>query len=215
MRDKNLDIRHQYKSGSLQNVECEMVNDNSEIRSPHSVFEKGFTLIEIIVVIVILCIVSGITIKFLTDSLRIYTMTVNQKTLLDEGKLALERMCREIRDARAISLPAAPFPSSGTSMRFRRTHATANDVAAEWIVFLRTGTNLQKDKATPNVTVTLASNVSVFTVTREANDEIRLQLTLSLGSGESVTLETKVYPKNMADSTTYKTYFQNWEELRS
>ena len=215
MRDKNLDIRHQYKSGSLQNVECEMVNDNSEIRSPHSVFEKGFTLIEIIVVIVILCIVSGITIKFLTDSLRIYTMTVNQKTLLDEGKLALERMCREIRDARAISLPAAPFPSSGTSIRFRRTHATANDVAAEWIVFLRTGTNLQKDKATPNVTVTLASNVSVFTVTREANDEIRLQLTLSLGSGESVTLETKVYPKNMADSTTYKTYFQNWEELRS
>jgi competence protein ComGF len=172
-------------------------------------------LIEIIVVIVILAIVSGITIKFLADSLRIYTMTVNQKTLLDEGKLALERMCREIRDARDMTLPAAPFPSSGTVIRFRRTHATAKDPAGEWIRFLRTGTDLQKDKANPNVTVTLASNVSVFTVTREANNEIRLQLTLSLGSGETVTLETKVYPKNMPDSTTYKTYFQNWEELRS
>jgi len=62
---------------------------------------RGFTLIEIIIVIVILGFVSAITIKFLTDSLRIYTMTVNQKTLYDEGKLALERMARDIRDARS------------------------------------------------------------------------------------------------------------------
>jgi len=62
---------------------------------------RGFTLIEIIIVIVILGFVFAITIKFLTDSLRIYTMTVNQKTLYDEGKLALERMARDIRDARS------------------------------------------------------------------------------------------------------------------
>jgi prepilin-type N-terminal cleavage/methylation domain-containing protein len=53
---------------------------------------KGFTLIEVVVVIVILSIVSAITIYFLASSLRVYTMTVNQKTLFDEGKLALERM---------------------------------------------------------------------------------------------------------------------------
>ena len=61
----------------------------SEIQNPKSAFQRGFTLIEIIVVIVILSIVSAITIKFLVDSLRIYTMTVNQKTLYDEAKLAL------------------------------------------------------------------------------------------------------------------------------
>ena len=73
---------------------------------------KGFTLIEIIIVIVVLSIVSAITIKFLTDSLRVYTMTVNQKTLFDEGKLALERMCRDIRDGRSISVPAAGASNS-------------------------------------------------------------------------------------------------------
>ena len=50
---------------------------------------KGFTLIEMVIVIVILSIVSAITIYFLINSLKIYTLTVNQKTLLDEGKLAL------------------------------------------------------------------------------------------------------------------------------
>jgi predicted aldo/keto reductase-like oxidoreductase len=37
-----------------------------------------------------------------------------------------------------------------------------------------------------------------------------------LGSGENVTLQTKVYPKNLADSATYKNFFNNWlEELSS
>ncbi len=96
--------------------------------------------------IVILSIVSAITIKFLADSLRIYTMTVNQKTLLDEGKLALERMCRDIRDARTITSPAAPFPSSGNSITFIRTNATFGDVIDENIIYRLTGSTLEKVK---------------------------------------------------------------------
>jgi prepilin-type N-terminal cleavage/methylation domain-containing protein len=171
---------------------------------------KGFTLIEIIIVIVILSITSAITIKFMVDSLRIYTMTVNQKTLFDEGKLALERMVRDIRDARSISRPFAG--NSDNWIRFTRDNATAQDVAGETIDYQLTGTDLEKDKASPNVTVILASNVSGFTVTRATDDEITLLLTLSLATGERVTLQTKVYSKNLADSTTYKNYFQNWQE---
>ena len=99
---------------------------------------KGFTLIEIIIVIVILSIVSAITIKFLTDSLRIYTMTVNQKTLFDEGKLALERMCRDIRDARIIA------GATATSITFTRNDATAQDGAGENIRFDLIGGTLRK-----------------------------------------------------------------------
>jgi hypothetical protein len=47
--------------------------------------------------------------------------------------------------------------------------------------------------------------------TNNAN-EITFQLTLSLGSGENVTLQTKVYPKNLADNATYKNFFNNWRE---
>ncbi|MFH1702857.1 MAG: prepilin-type N-terminal cleavage/methylation domain-containing protein [Nitrospirota bacterium] len=184
---------------------------------------KAFTLIEVVVVIVILSIVSVITINFLINSLKIYTMTVNQKTLFDEGKLALERMCRDIRDGRSITSPASG--GSGSSITFIRNNATAQDVAAENITFCLTGTTLEKVKASPVATSSLASNVSTFTVTRGAagNDEITLVLTLSLASGENVTLQTKVYPKNLTESTTYKNFriqdssgtFASWQEVSS
>ena len=173
--------------------------------------ERGFTLIEIIIVIVILSIISAITIYFLINSLKIYTMTVNQKTLFDEGKLALERMCRDIRDARSISSPASG--GSGSLITFIRNNATAQDVAAESITFRLTGSTLEKVKASPSATSAMAANVSIFTVTRGAtNDEITIVLTLSLSSGENVTLQTKVYPKNLPKDATYKNFCQNWIE---
>jgi len=191
---------------------------------------RGYTLIEIVIVIVILSIVSAITINFLIDSLKIYTMAVNQKALLDEGRLALERMCRDIRDARSITTPGAG--GSGSMIRFRRNNATAQDVVNEDIRFQLTGTTLQKDKANPNQTVPLASNVSTFTVTRGAAatnnlDEISLALDLRLGTGENVTLQTKVYPKNLStDPPPYKNFrireaaglggdYASWQEVRS
>jgi prepilin-type N-terminal cleavage/methylation domain-containing protein len=189
---------------------------------------RGFTLIEIIVVIVILCIVSGITIKFLVDSLSIYTMTVNQKTLFDEGKLALERMCRDIRDANAIS------GTTASSITFVRNNATAQDSAGETIIFQRNAVanTLEKVKASPAATVTMADNVSTFAVTNATN-EIQLQLTLQSafgGTTMTVTLQTKVYPKNLLEDTaptpTYKNFmvqnsgtspvsYSSWQEVRS
>ena len=172
---------------------------------------KGFTLIEMIVVIVILSIVSALSISFLVSSLKIHTMTVNQKTLFDEGKLALERMCRDIRDARIITSPAAG--GSGNLITFTRTHATAQDSADESITFRLTGSTLEKVKASPPATSSMAGDVSAFTVERGAtDDEIKIVLTLSLASGENVTLQTKMYPKNLADSTTHKNFFTNWRE---
>jgi prepilin-type N-terminal cleavage/methylation domain-containing protein len=181
------------------------------LRTPNSellVRSKGFTLIEIIVVIVILCIVSGITIKFLVDSLTIYTMTVDQKTLFDEGKLALERMCRDMRDANAIT---GTTPSSIT---FARVHATAQDIAGETIIFQWNAgaRTLEKVKASPAGTTTMAENVSAFSVTY-ASSEIQLQLTFNnLVTGANVTLQTKVHPKNPATDTTYKNFKNYWEE---
>jgi prepilin-type N-terminal cleavage/methylation domain-containing protein len=199
----------------LRIAECGVRNQNSKFRNPKSAFERGFTLIEIIIVIVILSIVSAITIKFLIDSLKIYTMTVNQKTLFDEGKLALERMCRDIRDAKSIT------GSTATSITFVRTNATAYDLGlpgnpiGETISFqLNVATStLVKVKASPVVTSVLAENVNNFAVTRDASNEITLLLTLRLVTGENVTLQTKVYPKNLPkDPTTYKNFYNNWRE---
>ena len=181
---------------------------------------KGFTLIEIIVVIVILAIVSAITIKFLVDSLRIYTMTVNQKTLYDEGKLALERMCRDIRDAKSITTFTAGPPGSIT---FVRTNATVYDAGlpgnttGETMIFRQNAVagTLEKVKSLPAAsTTTMAEHVTSFTVANAIN-EIQLQLTLSLTSGENVALQTRVYPKNLAKDLNYKNLYQKWGENRS
>jgi prepilin-type N-terminal cleavage/methylation domain-containing protein len=215
-----------------------MVKEDTKIQNPQSPppqpspsmgegwgGDRGFTLIEIIVVIAILCIVSGITIKFLVDSMRIYSMTVKQKTLLDEGKLALERMCRDIRDAQDILYPAAS--NSGNYIRFRRTNATSLDSTNEIIRFRLAlqadGTyTLQKVKndtgpPTANLASSVRDNVNDFIVTRDAGNEIKLYLRLSLASGENVTLQTRVYPKNLTKDLsvppTYMNFYQNWMEV--
>jgi prepilin-type N-terminal cleavage/methylation domain-containing protein len=198
----------------IQNSELKKKSEDSAIRNPHSAFQSGFTLIETIIVIVVLSIVSAVTINFLVSSLKTYSMMVNQKTLLDEGKLALERMCREIRDAQSISTPAAG--GSGSQIIFARTHTTAQDIASETITFQLTGNTLEKVKTSPGATSPMAANVSAFTVTRGATeDEIKVVLTLALGGGENVTLQSKVYPKNLSKSAGYKNFFSNWEELSS
>ena len=174
---RNADFGLRNKKSKL--IKFRVWNFNSELRTPNSELQRGFTLIEIIVVIVILCIVSAITIKFLVDSLQNLQMTVNQKTLLDEGKSALERMCRDIRDANTIIATAA------SSVAFTRTHATGTgqDSAGENIRFDLSGTTLRKAKGVSGVDgsggtpYTLADNVTAFTVAYATN-EIQLQLTL-------------------------------------
>ncbi len=198
----------------IRNSEVEKESEDSAIRNPRSAFQSGFTLIEIVIVIVILSIISVVTINFMVNSLKTYSMVVNQKNLLDEGKLALERMGRDIRNAQSVAAPAAG--GSGSQIVFTRTHATAQDIAGETITFQLTGNTLEKVKTSPAAVSAMASNVSAFTVTRGAtDDEIKILLSLALGSGENVTLQSKVYPKNLSDSTSYKNFFSNWEELRS
>lgn len=176
-----------------------------------SISSSGFTLIEMIIVIVILSIMSGFTIYFLVDSARLYSLTINQKVLFDEGRLALEKICRDLRDAQNISAP--PAGSSASSLSFTRTHATAGDGVNENITIRLTGNTLEKVKTWPAAVIPLAENVSTFTVTREgASAEIKLILTLARTSGERVTLQTKVYPRNLPADSFFKNFMANWQE---
>jgi prepilin-type N-terminal cleavage/methylation domain-containing protein len=207
------------RHGSVKPTAESLESLTPRILEPRS---KGFTLIEIIIVIVILAIVSAISIKFLVDSMRIYTMTVNQKTLYDEGKFALERMCRDIRDAQTITIPTTG--TSGSSITFVRTNATVYDGALDTITFTVAAGTLTKSKIPAyagTATPALAEHVTGFTVTRgrpATNDlnQITLTLNLLLTSGENVTLQTRVYPKNLPRDAsvppTYTNFYQNWRE---
>jgi prepilin-type N-terminal cleavage/methylation domain-containing protein len=204
-----------YRHAFVKPMRKSLESLNPRILEP---FPKGFTLIEIIVVIVILSIVSAISIKFLVDSLRIYTMTVDQKTLLDEAKLALERMCRDIRDGQDIT---SVTPGPPGSITFTRTHTTATDNANDSIKFWQNTTpnpdTLEKINNTTSTSGILAGNINSFTVAN-ATYEIQLQLTLNIpATGANVTLQTKVYLKNRPKDGThiYKNFYGNWKEIKS
>ncbi len=161
--------------------------------------------------VAILSIVSAITLSFLVASVKQYVATANQRTLFEEGKLALERICREIRDAKAILSPTAG--ATGSAITFVRAHATAQDSANEAITLRLTGTTLEKVKATPSAVSPMADRVSAFAVTRSASEEeIQIVLALSLPTGEQIVLQTKVYPRNLPKSSTYRYFYENWTE---
>jgi hypothetical protein len=118
-----------------------------------------------------------------------------------------------------------------TSITFTRNDATAQDGVGENIRFDLSGSTLRKVKnagGAPENPIAMADNVSAFTVTNATN-EIQLQLGLSRASGENVTLQTKVYPKNLSEDLgfppTYKNFrilntggtpiLPTWEEVRS
>jgi hypothetical protein len=126
-------------------------------------------------------------------------------------------MCRDIRDARSITTPSSGgSTTTGTLLSFTRTNATAQDSASDSIQFILSSGTLQR-KASTRDTVDLASNVTAITVTRgtSPNNEITISLTLSRTSGETVTLQTKVIPKNFILDTTYKNFKAYWKEERS
>jgi MSHA biogenesis protein MshO len=60
---------------------------------------QGFTLIELILVIVIIGILATLTSSFLSLGSRMYTETADRDKLLSQSRFALERLTRELRNA--------------------------------------------------------------------------------------------------------------------
>jgi prepilin-type N-terminal cleavage/methylation domain-containing protein len=64
---------------------------------------KGFTLIEIVTVIVVLGILSVFTFSFIDNAVKTYMIGSKQRMLYQEASYVMERISRELRDADQIS----------------------------------------------------------------------------------------------------------------
>lgn len=173
--------------------------------------QRGFTLIESIIVIVIVGVISLVSLRFFSWTIDTYTILKEQKVAYDEAALALERMSREIRDAKSIQL------TIGNKIRILKAYPTPSD-SNLYVTFALNGTNLQRGSSAtdsdPASYYTLASSCTTFTVTNTSN-EIFLSLTLSVPGKSSVTLQGKVYPKNLPfPGTPYsgRNFAGDWKE---
>jgi len=81
---------------------------------------NGFTLIEMITVIVLLGIMVGILTPFISKAMQAYTHSKARASLVDKGRLALERMAREVHQAVPNSLSVL---SGGAGIEFVRSRA--------------------------------------------------------------------------------------------
>ena len=97
--------------------------------------ERGFTLVEVLVAIVIAGIVGGLTVGVVARSAEQERSTTSHVTTLNEGKTALEHMTRDIRAADPV-LEAEPdevavVVRDGSSVRWRRWHASDGVLTVE------------------------------------------------------------------------------------
>src|SRR3990167_5753588 len=80
--------------------------------------KKGFTLIELVIVITIVGIAASIIGAMLLGTINAWTFKVNRYDLLWDGRLALDRMTREIR---AIKNTTSVTTASSAQFRFTNT----------------------------------------------------------------------------------------------
>jgi prepilin-type N-terminal cleavage/methylation domain-containing protein len=138
-------IQYKYKSNDLSPL-CNLRN----LRIKNN---KGFTLIEITIVIIVLGVLSIFGFRFLSTSIHTYSMMEKQKGLFDQATMVMERISRELRDADSISFPASGDTDS--TLTFTTSNATAQDSDTS-ISFQLSSTTLQR---VGTATVNLANNV--------------------------------------------------------
>jgi hypothetical protein len=111
-------------------------------------------------VIVILGVIGAFTFQIVVAGVQAFKKSSSRKDLYDQGRLALERMVRELRDTKEVT------GSSGSVITFKKAHPAQAADNIEEIKFERVGTDLKRvgdPNGTP-VTAVLASNVTSFQV---------------------------------------------------
>jgi len=162
----------------------------------------GFTLIELIIVIVIASIIAGLTAMLLLEVMDVYSFVTIRESVLSDGELAMERMLREIRqieDAQSIytaDVQEIDFEDAYQErIRFwvdgrnRLRRNAVNDGYNDWLATdLNSLTFKYWDKDNIELTPPVASPEDI--------KRIQIDFTIERG-GEEVKLRSQVYPRSL------------------
>ncbi len=173
------------------------INKKYGRKSPQ-VGEAGFTLVEMIIVIVISSILGVFVLGVLTKCLVAQINMQERKEMSDEAIMSLERMNRELREAKAIVY------AGNNTLMFEKNITSSTDTN----LFIRYVRDLPTDRVMRQSAVDLdnlralwgnstagtaiATNVSYFYCLDITNEDVSLELSFTDGSD----WQTSVFPRN-------------------
>jgi prepilin-type N-terminal cleavage/methylation domain-containing protein len=163
------------------------------------VFKKpvGFTLMEMIITIVILSVIALFTFSFFVDLTKVYTSMESQRSIHQEAAYIAERISREIRDAKSVSI-------TSNNIAILRGHAIATDSAGNvYVRFRLSGTDLYRDSGPSSASYAaskiIGRNITNFIVTPAGalpqNTVAQIAISVSQG-GLTQNYVTSICPKN-------------------
>ncbi len=162
--------------------------------------KKGFTLIEIIISIVLASVVGTISMKYVLDIISLNQAHAQKKDLVDEAKLGMEYLIRELR-----------FAQNGTTVISCGTLGGACLVGSTYsAIFFDRGGLLQDTTNPRSVSYSLVSssivrtgaasenivnNVSGFTINVVETNLFQFTIAQSKSTGETYSLQASVRPR--------------------
>ncbi len=165
---------------------------------------KGFTLIELVTVIVVLSILGVFTFSFIDNAVKTYGLVKEQSPLYADGAYIMERITRELSDAKKVTNP--PLGSSSNALEFTKVH-TGIDPSTEVTFKLggSSGTDLLRSTLKYG-NIMIGKNVTKFYVTTggtQYDSTITIELKLNSPVDPSIPpleLKTTVIPNNYESS---------------
>ncbi|MDD4197664.1 MAG: prepilin-type N-terminal cleavage/methylation domain-containing protein [Syntrophorhabdaceae bacterium] len=173
---------------------------------------KGFTLIELVTVIVVLSILGMFTFRFIDKAIQSYTLVKKQSVLYADGAYIMERITRELSDATGVDVAAS------STLTFQTAHLPPSLTPPRKVTFYQDGRNLKRSDSRGEFI--LGSNINVpanatdygFKVTRNppsgtgtdpGQETITVELKLTSSSDASIPpfeLRTTIIPNNYPDA---------------
>lgn len=153
---------------------------------------KGFSLIEMVMVIVLVSIIAGFTAAALLEGTEGWLTVVPRKDAMSEVRMAMERMVREMREGRRYY--HVPASGSSSSLTFRQYTSKYQAAPGKEIIYQFSGGSISRT-ATTEGTATLAGDIAFcnFSVYKPNLIRIRLGSTIS---GKTVELRDLAFFRN-------------------
>lgn len=153
--------------------------------------QKGYTLIETIVYLSIFALVSVLVINsFITVSYS-YSSVRSNNDLLESGSFAMERMSREIRQAKTISVANSTLSSSPGVLELNSTDSSGNAFIVKFSVSNGALNVYENNTLVGNI---LGSNVSVTNlvfrrITTTKGEAVKIEMTLQDTRSKTTSIE--------------------------